>query len=435
MKRLALLVALSIALACGGCHRPPERPNFLLVTFDTTRADHTSLYGYGRPTTPHLERFAAGAVRFTQAATPMPVTDPAHMAILTGRDPFRTGVEENGIPMSDDEVTLAEVLRGSGYRTAAFTSVRHLGTRGYEQGFDVYEYPRHEHQVKGDVTLGRALSWLDAGPPEPFFLWVHFFDPHMDYNAPEPFKTRFGEDPVARYDGEIAFADDCFGRLMRHLEESGLFDRTAVVVASDHGEHLLEGVAVENHPDYRFHHGHTVYDFEIRVILLTRLPGLAPHPAVIDAPAALADVFPTLLAYLQVPLPRNVVLDGVSLLGLLGGRGDAGLPRRASFSYTIWNRGPWICARGGGWKLVQDIRDGSTRAFNLREDPGEAAALAAGVPPEARGLAAALDDWFERKERVVAARPPRDFEYDPETLENLRALGYFETGEPAEGIP
>ena len=423
---LVLLLAISFLPACG---KRAGKVNVLLVTIDTTRPDHTSVYGYSRRTTPNLERWANGAARFTQATTAMPTTDPSHMTLLTGRYPFRIGVEENSIPMAESEKSLAVVLKGLGYATAAFVSVRHLGTRGYERGFDVYDFPRQEHQVKGDATLGKALAWLGDKPREPFFLWVHFFDPHMDYNAPEPYKTMFGADMVARYDGEIAFADHCAGKLLDRIAALGLARRTAVVVASDHGEHLEEPVEVAGMPDYRYHHGNTVQEYEIRTVLLIRLPGVVTRRTDVGVPAELTDVAPTLLDYLGVPPPPGVAMDGVSLLPALRATGRA--PRPASFAYTNPARGPWTAARDARWKLVRDARDRSARLVDHLADPAEAADRSANAAADRARLSGELDAWEAAKAKALAERPPTNFQYDPETVKMLQSLGYLPTGEPA----
>ncbi|MFP3940102.1 MAG: sulfatase, partial [Thermoanaerobaculia bacterium] len=268
----------------GAASRPapePELPppgaaagyNLLLVTLDTTRADHLGAYGDAGAETPNLDRLAAGGLRFTDAVTPVPMTLPAHATLLTGLDPPGHGVRINGrFVLGQEHETLAEALRRAGYETAAFVSSFVLDRRfGLAQGFDRYDArlettraaafaPQTERSA--EAVTDAAVEWLEGrraagGEGRPVFLWVHYFDPHDPYEPPEPFASRFADRPYA---GEIAYVDRELGRLLASLERTGLAGRTVVVATADHGESLGE------HGER--YHSRTLYEGAVRVPLI-----------------------------------------------------------------------------------------------------------------------------------------------------------------------
>jgi arylsulfatase A-like enzyme len=219
--------------------------NVLLVTLDTTRADHLRAYGNTAIETPILDGLARRGVLFAEAVTPSPSTLPAHSSILSGLYPFRHGARANGTFRLGDEIrTLAEVMRGAGYQTGAVISAFVLDGRfGLTQGFDDYDddlstgvkYSRHMFRERpAELTAEVASAWLEEHAQKGrFFYWAHFFDPHATYLPPEPYRSRYAVDP---YMGEIAYADERLGRLLEKLEALGVRDRTLVVVTADHGE-------------------------------------------------------------------------------------------------------------------------------------------------------------------------------------------------------
>jgi arylsulfatase A-like enzyme len=260
---------------------PPSR-HIVLVTIDTFRADRL-----GRGVSPELDALAVSSVQFTMARTAVPLTLPAHTTLLTGQLPPAHGVRLNGETLDADVPTLATALKGAGYRTAAFVGAYVLDRRfGLARGFDTYDdrIPRDaaatdalEASRPGAAVVDAALAWLEQATPDPFLLWVHLYDPHAPYAAPEPWRSRFAAQP---YDGEVAYAGAQVGRLLARLEARGLTDSTIVVVAGDHGEGLGD------HGEST--HGMLAYDSTLRVPLLVRAPGLTP--AVAAVPVSLADV-------------------------------------------------------------------------------------------------------------------------------------------------
>jgi len=272
----------------------PER-NVILITVDTLRADRLGCYGSQTVDTPGMDALATQGVLFENAITPVPLTLPAHASILTGLYPEEHGIRCNGFfKLPQEAVTLAEVLREAGYNTAAFISSSVMNARfGLDQGFDSYEDLSMDSRVNrkfslvlpADETNRRVLRWFDRKPEGPFFVWIHYFDPHADYNPPEPFRSMY-EHP---YDGEVAFVDSQIGALMKELEKRGLLKNTLTVLTSDHGEGL------EEHGE-RFH-GFFLYDTTMKVPLIFSGPGI-PGGKRVASVVNLLDIAPTVLSCL-----------------------------------------------------------------------------------------------------------------------------------------
>ena len=280
--------------------RGVERPNVVLVTLDTTRADHLGCYGDADARTPAIDGLATGGILFSQAATPAPLTLPAHASILTGLYPTYHGVRLNGTTaLGPDRTTLAEVFSERGYRTGAFVGAfvvdgrwgLNQGFATYDDRFDLGKFKRLDLaavQRPGNEVVDAALEWLNGRRDQPFFAWIHLYDPHSPYEPPEPFRTQHGARGLAGlYDGEIAFADQQVGRLVSWLETAGLTGRTIVVIAGDHGEGL------GSHGEGT--HGFFLYDYALHVPLIISTPFDQLRGGRVDDQVSLVDVFPTVL--------------------------------------------------------------------------------------------------------------------------------------------
>jgi arylsulfatase A-like enzyme/Tfp pilus assembly protein PilF len=400
-----------------GAGRPA---NVLLISIDTLRADHVGAYGYPAAQTPTLDALAARGLRFTHASTVTPLTLPAHTSLMTGTFPAWHGVRDNGgFYVGDDQTTLAEVLREKGYRTGAFVSAFVLDSRwginqGFDRYFDEFDLSRYEGkgldavQRPGSEVVDRALPWLGEDASRPFFAWVHLYDPHTPYAAPEPFRSRFPRTMVGAYDAEIASADSQVARLLAGLEASGRLDNTVVVVIGDHGESLGE------HQEQT--HAFFIYEASVRIPFIIAGPQIAVRT--VSDPVRIVDVMPTLLDRLGVPIPSAV--QGESLLPLAeGGRRDL-----LALSETFYPRYHY------GWSDLQAVSDGRYKfiaapereLYDLQTDPGETRNLAASSPRRADALAQALRDLQARSTGSSAAVAPRAM--DPDAEERLRALGY-----------
>ena len=429
MRKLLPWAVAALALAAGALLltklRAPgfgRRPaNLLLVSIDTLRADRLGCYGHTQAQTPYIDALAARGLRFEQATTVTPLTLPAHASLLTGTFPGHHGVRDNGgFYLGEEHRTLAEVLRERGYRTGGFVGAFVLDSRfGIHQGFDRYfdEFDLSKYdgvgmdtvQRSGDVVVAKAVEWLKQDERRPFFAWVHLYDPHAPYEAPEPHRSRFPATMAGAYDAEVAASDAFFGRLLDALASDGRLDETLVVVVGDHGESLGE------HREQA--HGFFVYDATVRIPLIVAGPGI-PTRAVAE-PVRIVDVMPTLLDRLGVAAPAEV--QGKSLLP--AGRGERlGLVGLSETYYPRYHYG-WselAAIRDGRYKLIAAPR---RELYDLREDAGETRDLALEEPQRADILERALRAELARMAGTAAARGPQPI--DPETEERLQALGYI----------
>ncbi|HSQ00845.1 MAG TPA: sulfatase [Candidatus Dormibacteraeota bacterium] len=352
----ALLGALALRSLWSARSGPP---NVLLITIDTLRADHLHCYGQALPTSPNIDAFAARSVVFERAIAASGYTGPSHSSIMTGRYPRRhSSGFSNGLLVLSGVETLAETLRLRGYDTAAFVSNAVLGARsGLNRGFDVYDDQfdsveanrSNVYERRAPQTLERALAWLARPRTKPFFLWVHFQDPHGPYTAPAPYGDQFhlpvsaGEPelPVldddsgqggipryqvvdgqrrvseyrSRYAGEIAFMDRSVGELLAAVER---YSPTVVALTGDHGESFGEG-------GFYFAHGHSAAPDLSHVPFILRAPGLRPERRADSV--SHVDLMPTILELAAVPAPAG--MEGIALGPVL--RADAPIPPRAVF--------------------------------------------------------------------------------------------------------
>lgn len=403
---LALLLPAS-GLAAGAA----APPSVVLITLDTTRADRLGAYGYTRGQTPHLDAFARQSVVFEQAVSPVPITLPAHCSLFTGTYPLFHGVRDFATSrLRPDLVTLAEIFRNHGYQTAAFISSEVLDSQfGVARGFQVYDEdlsydPRNygRERSAGEVAKA-AVRWLQ-GVSGPFFLWVHFFDPHDPYRPPEPFASRFEDRP---YDGEIAYMDQELGVLLKAIPEGSV-----VVVAGDHGESLGE-----HGEEY---HGIFIYDATVRIPLLVRLPGAEPRR--VPEQVRLIDVMPTLLQFLRWPIPEQV--QGKSFLGLLLGRGRyEEEPAYLESFYSRIHLG-WSELQGFRSQHYKFIRAPREEFYELGSDPGEEQNLRNSRQALALQYRTQLEQLVQKFSRSLAAGPEPGPALSSEQLEKLRSLGY-----------
>ncbi len=403
-----------------------EKPNLLLVTLDTTRADHIAAYGYGGVRTPNLDGLAARGVVFDQCATTTPFTLPAHSSIMTGMNPTYHGVRINGdVALSDAQTTLAEVLTGRGYSSGAFIGAFVLDGRwGLKQGFSHYDdyfdlakYKRIDLgyvQRPGNVVTDAALAWLDGQKDKPFFAWVHLYDPHTPYDPPEPFLSEYKDrGPVGLYDGEIAFADAQVGRLLDWLAAQGLDKKTLVVVIGDHGEGLGQHREAS--------HGFFIYDSTLRVPFLIAAPFDRLKGVKVGTQVTCVDLFPTVLDLLGVK--DAPACQGRSLLPEIVDPKKA--EDRPAYSESM---APNIQF---GWAELHSLRSSRYKfieaprpeLYDIALDPGETRNILNDQPAVARGLKADLDRLIADTSRN--APKPQAANLDRETTARLAALGYI----------
>jgi arylsulfatase A-like enzyme len=422
---------------------PAGRPrNVILYLVDTLRADHLGCYGYDKPVSPAIDAFARESTLFRDAVAQSPWTRPSAASLLTGLWPGTHKVNGRRDALAPEALTLAEVLKGRGYRTAAFVTNGNVAKSfGLGQGFDTYELlPRRAHAAT-DVNA-KAEAWLEAGAGEPFLLFLHTVEPHSPYDPPPAFRERFapgiaegvgkrrwlkrlaqGQIPVtpgvlrqllALYDAEIAAGDAAFGELVTLLKRRGLWEETAVVFVSDHGEEFHE------HGDWE--HGKTLHAEVLEIPLIVRLPGLGAGRTVARQ-AQHIDVLPTLLAYLGIPVPERV--EGRNLLPLIAGEPDAALlgdDRVFSWMEIDGRRGGAVSTPD--WRLIDLAAPGSELdLFDRWRDPGESRDLAAERPVAVGYLRALLKARTQERHNGLKAG---EGAVNEELREQLRALGYVD---------
>ncbi len=447
------LFGLLVVLAASACRETDSAEsesqapwNVLLVTFDTTRADRIGCYGNERIETPVLDRLAADGVRFARTLSAVPITAPSHSTILTGRYPLAHGVRDNGLfSLGDEQLTLAEILSEQGYVTAAAVGAYPLISRfGLDQGFGLFDdhltgsfedYLGNRVVAKDRLFFDERraaqvndaiVPWISEHADEPFFAWVHYFDPHQPFEPAPPYDQLYADSP---YDGEIAYADSRLGALLDHLERLDVLDRTLVVMTADHGEGLGDHNEIT--------HALLAYNSTLHVPLIVRPPSGAPAGTVVEEWVGTVDIVPTILELLDIEEPPT--LQGRSLVpfwerGTGSGETerDDELPLRyaENLSQSLTH----------GWGELRVILDGSLKyihgprpeLFDLEADPDELTDLIDERPAEASRLRAALEDFIERNAVAGVSTPE---ELDEETRERLEALGYLHaSGNAGEAV-
>jgi arylsulfatase A-like enzyme len=468
MKARAVAVALVAAGCVNGGGPPSPSPsagatvaagnplNVLLITIDTLRADHLGAYGYRRRTSPRMDALAASGALFERAYTFWPKTRGSFVMMMTGRLPAVNGYGKSHPILVDFNPTLASVLKGAGYETAALVDNPNVAARyGYAKGFDRYRETWEEPALDGEVARTRAITdeavdFLRAKRTAPFFLWLHYVNPHAPYTPPPPFDVQFldaaarrgrrlpvvaefrggiprqwaveGQDRlgyyVAQYDGEIALADREVGKVLDALAGSPHAAKTMVVLTSDHGESLGEH-------DYYFDHGQDVHEPSMAVPLLLSVPG-APAGVRSGALASTLDLVPTVLDAVKVSYPPD--LAGRSLLREAAGEAGPG-PARL-FGGNERNHAATWDAR---FRLIAvPGEDGSVKLalYDRVSDPGEARDVSRARPEALREARRALELFQERSDRAWARTRPLlegkagEAPMSREACERLRALGY-----------
>jgi len=470
---VVVLLGIIILPALSRPPAPARGMNVLLISIDTLRRDHLGCYGYELVKTPNLNRFAASGTKFENAYCCSPWTLPSMASMITGRYPAVCGVDELH-KLRPGITALGEVLRSHGYRNEAYvTNIFMYPEYGYANGFDLYLmngdrpwlYPfketllyrwtsaalraldsrlgraRDDTRYNGDETVA-ALRRLGKGR-RPFFLWCHFMDPHNPYTPPPGYVPEYpgiapaqayellaelqaagwkaGVWPISEsraplfemlYDGEIAYVDEQFGRIIDALAEEGLDRNTMVFVLNDHGEEFYD------HASYG--HGHTLYPELIDMVLFARVPGQKFPPAARGRYITHVDIMPTILDALGIKPPA--ALDGRSMLRENPASGDDG----RAFSGALQSGADRNAVRRDGWLLIVDAEADERELYDLAEDPGARENLAG------RGLAVEEELSLEIARHVDAAEEEvrtlgraATIAVSEERKARLRGLGYI----------
>ncbi len=432
------------AIACAPESPPPQ--HLVLITLDTLRADRLGSYGYERPTSPNLDGLAERGIRFSDAVAQAISTPPSHASILTGLIPPAHGLRRLwGQALAQQNLTLAEILRDRGFVTAAFVSGRPLHRRsGLDQGFTTYEdsFLPEARQRAGADTNAAVRSWLDQREPGRLFLWVHYFDPHWPYRAPRSHRERFlRSDPAERgairqvnaneitglprayppsrvqagrelYDAEVAYTDEMVGELLAMLDREGVLSEAIVAAVADHGECLGEHGYFFGHWD--------VFEETARVPMILVHPDRTWRGISVEQTVRTIDLLPTILSWLDVPLPGPI--DGRDLTPLI-----EGVERESRPAYTEQFEYFAVRAlRRGDMLLIHRLPKGEPAT-------GETFTAYERGPQALRELQAPSPSLLKqlRNELQALAEPTTAYEtveseVAPEAADQLRALGYVE---------
>jgi arylsulfatase A-like enzyme len=434
LLRLVIFVSVATALSCG---TENQQLNVIVIGVDTLRPDYLGCYGSEHNTSPNIDRLAANGVVAETAIRQAPWTLPSFATVFTSLYPTQHGATTVDTRMRTGFPTLASILKDAGYATGAIVNVPVLKPEfGVSRGFDHYDVGPPDMKRVADEVTDDALGWIDLQRGKPFFIFAHYFDPHLAYSPPAPYDTLFDPDysgslrnsfDVGRfcprnkgrdallnkikslssadsnhieslYRGEIAFTDQAIGKLLGELERRNLREHTLIVFLADHGEEFFDHGGLD--------HGHSLFGELIRVPLIFGLPGIIPENKRISQYVRLLDVTPTILDILGLTAPAN--LEGISLKSLLLGNGkiddaDSGLlPLGTCYSEALSNSMSRKSIIRYPWKLIYDLVREEKMLFNIEDDPGEKRNLVEEYPKIVGSLEEQLiktvfglsDTWF-----------------------------------------
>ena len=398
-----------------------KQPNILLITIDTLRADRLSCYSTQHVQTPNIDSLAENGVLFSRAFANTSTTLPSHTNILLGTSPLYHGVHDNlNFVVREEFLTLAEHLKANGYATAAYVGAYPLDARfGLDQGFDIYnaDYP-HDYYTELTALERRAEDVVEKACEGikdvngPWFIWVHCYDPHLPYEPPEPFRSRFAENP---YDGEVAYVDLMMGKLLECLKEEQLFDKTAIILTGDHGESLGQHGEIS--------HGFFAYNSAIWIPLIMKVPGIKADS--VDQNVSHLDIFPTICDVIGIKKPS--FLHGDSLFPALEEKKLSNRTIYFESMYPFYSHG-WAPLMGFIERNDKFIESPIPEVYDLGKDFDEIENLAEQTK---------LDRYRKQLERIIRDLSSADNiqakeKADPETLEKLRSLGYISSSSSSE---
>lgn len=389
----------------------------VLISIDTCRADYLGCYGYHRPTTPNIDKLAAQSVLFENTISPVPITLPSHSSMLTGTIPPYHGVHNNSdYKLGESNVTLAEILTERGFATGAIISAYVLDSQfGLDQGFETYNDSFEEpirnllyfSERRGTEASRFANEWLEEHKDEEFFLFLHYFDPHIKYTPPEPFASEFSDN---LYAGEIAYTDYCIGQVIKKLKDLNIYDSTLLIITADHGEMLGE----HGEDD----HTYFIYQSAIKVPLIFKLPG-RHKPQRVKHLVSLIDIMPTVCRLLGFEAPAHV--HGKDLSPYFDQSETSSQNRHIyceSLTPTRYGAGALLGIVTDRWKYIQTTRP---ELYDIVEDAGETNNLLAQQPHRARILKDRLKQLLQQTLRNEA---PTKVDLDEQAIKRLQSLGY-----------
>ena len=416
------LVLGTISAFSGAANRAKEKPqNVLLITIDTLRADRLSCYSDQHVFTPNIDSLAENGVLFSRAFSNTSTTLPSHTNILLGASPLYHGVHDNlNFVVREDFLTLAEHLKANGYETAAYVGAYPLDARfGLDQGFDIYnaDFP-HDYRSDLSALERRAEEVVDKSfegiksAKFPWFVWIHCFDPHLPYDPPEPFKSRFAANP---YDGEVAYVDLVMGKLLKFLKDEQLFDETVIIFSGDHGESLGQ----HGEPS----HGFFAYNSSIWIPFIMKVPGIKPNK--IEQNVSHLDIFPTICDVIGVQKPP--FLQGKSLLTVMEGKKLSDRTIYFESMNPFYSHG-WAPLMGFIQNNEKFIESPIPELYDLGKDFDELVNLAEQkkIDTYRKQLEKIILDYSSAGSVRAKERP------DAETVKKLQSLGYISSSSGSE---
>ncbi len=467
---LAFIFAGTFSFFYAGCkiQDRPTHPNVLLITIDTLRADHLGCYGYRLATSPNIDRLAKYGVIFSDCTVQWPLTWPSMASMNTGAYPKTTGIEHKISILPDSFYMMSEIFGEAGYATGAVVANFTVGKKyGFHQGFDhfVESWQEMWEQEQGDVPISddsrilkrytnativtdQALKWLEEIKGErPFYLWLHYMDPHGPYMPPREYRAYFREahetehvalndipkyqrrgnkdGPITdigfyktEYDREIKYLDDEIGRLLSELSWQGLDTNTLIVFSADHGESLDEH-------DYYLEHGKLPYQPSAHIPLIMVHKGVLPSGKTISHPVGLIDLSTTILDHSGINIPAS--FEGQSLRELIIDEQTASQPE---YVFMQSGKGAELTVRSDRWKLIhfQDRKQAENQfeLYDIHKDPTEVNNIASEHPEVARNLSKVLHEWYTSGPRFTEKGKEIDLDsLDEKSREMLKSLGYI----------
>lgn len=453
----SLTASLPYSIVISGCKKKniKNKPNIIFISIDTLRRDHCSVYGYKLNTTPNLNKLGRKGTIFNLAYAPTPTTGSSHATMFTSLYPITHRKDKNSDTLSSKFLTLAECLRTYGYTTAAIVSSFVLHAKfGLTKGFSSYDdnfdhatatihgkvgeltSPDEAFDQRGDETTRKAINVLKKfrTSSNPFFLFLHYFDPHAPYVPPEPFASDLKsstthttelEKVILQYDGEVAYTDSQIGKLFYALQRMDLMNNTLIVITSDHGEGLGQHGLLQ--------HTFYIYEEAVCVPLLFYWPGHILKGQVVDTPVALVDIVPTILDLVGIE-EDDFLVHGQSLASSLRGKSKLD-PKRAIYLHRrhfseayfpsvlgnqLYTNGEKFGVRIGNWKYIESKKENLRELFDLKNDPKELRNLYDTYPKKSIELALKLEKWRQSYTGIEAT----ESNVSEDDLLKLKSLGY-----------
>jgi len=427
---VALLTGILAAAPAHPARSSPAHsaPNVILITIDTVRAGHLGCYGYRNIQTPTIDSLARDGILFERAISQVPLTWPSHAVILTGTYPFQNGVQDfTGQPLAPEFRSVAQAFKEHGYATGAVVSSFVLDRSwGLARGFDFYDdaFSAGDFLQKdpglverrAEPSVSHALAWLKKAP-QPFFFWLHLYDPHSPYDPPEPYRTQYRGH---LYDGEIAYADHELARLIGWLKQAQLYPRTAIVFLSDHGESLGEHEEDE--------HGFFIYNSTVHIPLIVKpAAGSQLRPSRVSRPVETAAVAPALLGFSKISDPISKQFHSPGLFETSSEK-DAAAYSETFYPFSSFGWSPLHALETSHYHYIDAP---TSELYDLMADPDEKTNIASQQP----AIVAVLKDKLETllKQNPYQPRSRDNPSLSTDTLEKLRSLGYVAYRSPVPG--